>query len=437
MPTAVELGDFLVRLQRRRANLARLTSDGASPQVAELLEEVSELEEELVVADAELRAQQAQLEESEMAIAALVDRNDALFEVSGMAVIRTDASGVIIEANRAARVLVPPPPIPSARRLLTLKFSQFDRSRVRKLINSAHRNPGETQQDGPLSLIATDPATPVMVSVTGSLGGPGRELTWSLTPVRQQRPGELRLVPTPDAASTVESATASTERLDRVLEQLAGAMNDVSMDDQLAAVLRAAADALPIAGACAVTVRRRGRLETARATSDSIADLDRLQSGGLLGPVADACNGRVGRILDTQGESRWPLFGERAGGSGFRSVLSVPLTVMRWGAAALTWYADAPGGFDAAAERIGRIVAGQAGPVLSCGQLRRNFDAAVESRQQVGTAVGLLVERYRWSADHAFHELITASQQHNVKLRELARTVADTGLDPRHAADLG
>ena len=59
-----------------------------------------------------------------------------------------------------------------------------------------------------------------------------------------------------------------------------------------------------------------------------------------------------------------------------------------------------------------------------------NFERAVESHRLVGQAMGILIERHRIVPGEAFDVLRRASQDHNVKLREIARRVIDTGAEP-------
>ena len=58
---------------------------------------------------------------------------------------------------------------------------------------------------------------------------------------------------------------------------------------------------------------------------------------------------------------------------------------------------------------------------------------AVESHRQIGQATGILVERHRFSTVEAFNELRRASQDRNVKLRDLAARIIETGLEPGEA----
>ena len=71
--------------------------------------------------------------------------------------------------------------------------------------------------------------------------------------------------------------------------------------------------------------------------------------------------------------------------------------------------------------------------VLAVGELadkQANLEKAIESHRMIGQAVGVLVERHRLTPSQAFQQLRRASQDRNVRLREIARRVLETGLDP-------
>jgi AmiR/NasT family two-component response regulator len=52
---------------------------------------------------------------------------------------------------------------------------------------------------------------------------------------------------------------------------------------------------------------------------------------------------------------------------------------------------------------------------------------ALASRDVIGQAKGILMERLKLSADEAFHLLVQRSQHENVKVAELAAALAETG----------
>ena len=58
---------------------------------------------------------------------------------------------------------------------------------------------------------------------------------------------------------------------------------------------------------------------------------------------------------------------------------------------------------------------------------------AIDSHRNIGQAVGILVERYRLPPAQAFDRLRQASQNRNMKVRELAARVVETGADPETA----
>jgi AmiR/NasT family two-component response regulator len=59
-----------------------------------------------------------------------------------------------------------------------------------------------------------------------------------------------------------------------------------------------------------------------------------------------------------------------------------------------------------------------------------NLYAALASREAIGEAIGILMERERITADQAFDMLRRASQHLNVKLRKVAETLVQTGVEP-------
>ena len=52
---------------------------------------------------------------------------------------------------------------------------------------------------------------------------------------------------------------------------------------------------------------------------------------------------------------------------------------------------------------------------------------AIESRDVIGQAKGILMERQKVTATEAFEELRQASQQANIKLVDIARELAESG----------
>jgi PAS domain S-box-containing protein len=63
-----------------------------------------------------------------------------------------------------------------------------------------------------------------------------------------------------------------------------------------------------------------------------------------------------------------------------------------------------------------------------------HFQRAVESHRLIGNAVGVLIERHRVTAAQGFEMLRQASLNRNIKLREIALRVVETGMEPSDTA---
>jgi GAF domain-containing protein len=162
------------------------------------------------------------------------------------------------------------------------------------------------------------------------------------------------------------------------------------------------------------------------------------------GPCFDAVRGEtVVYAQDLADDPRWPTFGPRAAALGLRSLLSCRLfTDGTLGA--LNLYARLPGAYGFIDRTKAVIFAAHAGVALGAaaalegatvsfqGQvdLVENLRGALASREVIGQAEGILIERERITSDQAFGVLRRASQHLNVKLREIAQYVVDTGEVP-------
>jgi AmiR/NasT family two-component response regulator len=97
---------------------------------------------------------------------------------------------------------------------------------------------------------------------------------------------------------------------------------------------------------------------------------------------------------------------------------------------ALNLYAPRPRGFDAEARGEGLAFAAQAAVALRSAQTEQHLRAAMATRNLIGQAQGILMERFKLTAEQAFAVLSRISQQSNVKLRDVAQRLIDTGETP-------
>ena len=91
------------------------------------------------------------------------------------------------------------------------------------------------------------------------------------------------------------------------------------------------------------------------------------------------------------------------------------------------------GAFDDESEQIGLLFASHAAVAFADAQKLDHLDRAIASRDLIGQAKGMLMERYRIDGESAFRVLARVSQSANSPLREVAQELVTTGrLDLLH-----
>jgi AmiR/NasT family two-component response regulator len=115
-------------------------------------------------------------------------------------------------------------------------------------------------------------------------------------------------------------------------------------------------------------------------------------------------------------------------------VLACALPLPRRQSGVLSLFSSSPAAFDAAAELVVPVFAARAAIALAHAEKVVQLERAVQSRQVIGQAVGIVMERHRLSEKEAFDTLVKASQESHLKLREVARRVTETGEEPEQAA---
>jgi GAF domain-containing protein len=215
-------------------------------------------------------------------------------------------------------------------------------------------------------------------------------------------------------------------------------VDDATVGGVLTRVVKAAKAVVPGADLVSVTMRASGGgFETPVETDALAARLDELQYRFDEGPCLAATR-RVGHGLtfdpDVEAGRHWPRWGPGAAALGVRSVLAVGLFPSGNGTrvGALNVYSFRPGGIDERDRDLAVVLAAHASTALAAtmatsaaelevAQLRE----ALRTRDVIGQAKGILMERRGISADEAFDTLRRASQSLNIKLRQLAETLVD------------
>lgn len=143
------------------------------------------------------------------------------------------------------------------------------------------------------------------------------------------------------------------------------------------------------------------------------------------GPLRRLATGPLGRLC-----AEWIEGGDVAARPGIGSVLVCPLPYDDGTLGTLVLGASGPYAFGRAAERILPNVANRVCVAVAYAAKLRHLRRAIETRQTIGQACGILIERHKVSPERAFEMLRRASQTNHLKLRDLAARLVETGEEP-------
>jgi GAF domain-containing protein len=217
---------------------------------------------------------------------------------------------------------------------------------------------------------------------------------------------------------------------DQPLERLAEVFGDLAVEmqaqkgssDTLQSIVEAAPKVVPGARWAGISLVQGTKIVSEVPTSRSVAELDQLQSDLNQGPCLTALREyHTVHIDDMRTETRWPDFGREAQQRGMRSMLSFQLFVRSENLGALNLYSDEPGAFSEDSFLIGEILAQHAAVAMIGAAAETQFENALATRDVIGQAKGMLMQRDNLTGLQAFSLLTRASQQSNIKLVDVAR----------------
>ena len=193
-------------------------------------------------------------------------------------------------------------------------------------------------------------------------------------------------------------------------------------------VTAAAVELIPgVSTAGILLIRRGGRFESHAGTSDLPHELDELQHRFQEGPCMDAAiHDVVVRTDDFREEKRWPQYSPAVLELGVRSGISFKLYTKDRTAGALNLFAFEPTEWDAERQSVGTVLAAHAAAAIMSFQQGEQLQSAVTSRDRIGQAKGIIMERFGIDDVQAFDMLRQLSQEGNAKLVDIAQRVIDT-----------
>jgi hypothetical protein len=200
-------------------------------------------------------------------------------------------------------------------------------------------------------------------------------------------------------------------------------------DSTLVEIVKAAVELIPGCDEGSVSIVLGRRKVTSEAASGELPVIvDRIQEELQEGPcIESAYLETTVRVSDMATETRWPTFCPRALAAGAAGMLSFQLYVEDDDMGALNLFSRVAGAFDDESEHVGRMFAAHAAIAFSAARKQTLFANGNETRELIGQAQGILMERHKVTSDQAFALLVRVSQQHNTKLREIAEQLVHSG----------
>jgi transcriptional regulator with GAF, ATPase, and Fis domain len=224
---------------------------------------------------------------------------------------------------------------------------------------------------------------------------------------------------TPDPSEFADAARDLNDepRLDQTLEKVVGYATQMTDAEHGGLVL----------------LRSRQQLEVAAATGAEVEEAEALQGSLREGPsVSAALNQTTCLVRNTAEDTRWPTWGPKVAELGLHSAVSTCLYTGRRTIGTIDIYAPEADQLDDEDAARAEVLASHAAIALDCRNEEDGLRQAVETRNIIGQAQGLLMERYGLDARRAFEVLRRYSQDANVKLRDVAMELVASGSLPEN-----
>lgn len=190
------------------------------------------------------------------------------------------------------------------------------------------------------------------------------------------------------------------------------------IDAALRLVTTLAGATLTNADGVSVTLERHGRLMTVAATDDAVKTMDQHQYDTGEGPCLDAkAEARWFYTESLAHETRWPSFVPLALEQGIHSILASPLMTHERPQGSLNIYSSTDKAFGTHEQELAALFAAQASEILTTAdeavteeQSNQRFTEALEARQAIHQAQGVIMNRDQLDAAKAIASMMSAAR---------------------------
>jgi ANTAR domain/GAF domain len=164
------------------------------------------------------------------------------------------------------------------------------------------------------------------------------------------------------------------------------------------------------------------------ATSQLAIDVDGMQRQFREGPCLDAAVGHSVILCNDLGKDpRWPSFAKAAIAVGVHAMLSFQLFTHNGRMGALNLFGLAPDTFTLESEALGAMLATHVANAFIADDKELQFRSALNNRDVIGQAKGMIMERFCVDAVRAFDLLVKLSQQSNTRVAVVAAELVAKG----------
>jgi GAF domain-containing protein len=215
---------------------------------------------------------------------------------------------------------------------------------------------------------------------------------------------------------------ATHVRIAELVQQLYS-RSDADSDTVIAELAEHAAVEIPGAQYAGITVTRNAKhIDTPAATHKWPILLDEIQQRHREGPCLTAAwEEKTIHVADLEIDDRFPHYRRDAlEQTPIRSVMAFQMFIAGETMGALNVYAEQPNAFGQTSKDMGLIFAAHSSVAWNAARRDEQFKRALASRDIIGQAKGMIMERYGVDAVQAFEVLRKLSQDSNVPLVQVA-----------------
>lgn len=216
------------------------------------------------------------------------------------------------------------------------------------------------------------------------------------------------------------------ERALGMATRIADSVSGKDLDGTSLSLTRAAVEMLPGVDEATISIRHGdGSLRSYALTAAFLEDLDVWQFENAEGPCYDGVTDNAFVVsADLRDDPRYPRYGQQAASAGIRSQAGLRLFESTRARGGLNLYSRAAGGL-ADVAFLAELFSEQARGAVAYAAEIDGLRDAITSRQLIGQAVGIMMERFDLPEDRAFAFMTRLSNERNVKLRVIAQEIVD------------